>query len=583
MRRVLLLALVACALCLAGCKQKAPVAQPAGEATPSLSEVTVHTDPVGGTVSIVELNRTLGDGDVVRLGVGRYTVRAAKPGYRPEDVVIDVDGAAPVDVLIPLGAGFGRVQVASDIKGAVAFLDDRELGPVPGGFELPEGAVRFVVRADGYVESVHDVVVVPGETVSLDIAMSAVPTSGPLAVAASDAGAVISVDGKKAGAGRVRLGSVPFGEHKAVAVKQLAPHVRLYGEGVAKVDSAQGASLDIALAEQRRFDGRWLPAGDALRREAKRYRSARVGNPVEVRCALDGAVAARLRGDKSLGAALHGVMRVGDRALFAAPDGEWVFWKRNARPADEYAATLRAFADSRPHAVPFAHEAAARKAAVSLGGNPLAEVALALHSARSRLPLLDLVGGQLGASATVFRSAADGPLAVVAQGGEGLAVGGQAVQAAGGVSVLHVPAADAPLAISWAKRPERLLVAGDAPSPLSRIPAAGAELRIHEKLIVPFGSDSVTHITRLSWVPEGGKWRTQDIEGTSPMGIAIDLGTDEIGPHAKKGSYKRLWIVRYRDEKAQTQRQLGVAYTVGDEVKSGRTDRFFRRSEDEQN
>lgn len=579
MRCARILLLVSLVLALTGCKRDVATPEPVDHAQVPMVRIMVETSPAGGEVSVTELDRAVVDGSII-LEAGRYTLRASKSGYEPVEVVVEVDGVMPQAITIPLGTGVGSVNVAVNVDQASVLAGDEVLGSAPGPFELPEGTVRLAVRSEGYEETFHNVEIVAGETAELSVTLDPVPSSGPLDIKVSDSQSEVRLDGKVIGKGSVRVEDIAFGEHVVKASRSLAPHLRMHGESKIMLASPQGAEVTIAMHEQRRFDGNWLPSRDALQLEERRYRSLRVANPVSVRCSLDEAALAALREDSAFFESLHEIMRVGDTVALVGPSGEWLLWKRLDTACDDYTATVKAFAQSRQNPLPFAADKGAKDALIKGSAATLADIAFALHAARSSLPLLDLSEEQLGDSAVLTRSTQDGGLTLIAAGGESVAIDGQAATVMGDVAFMNLSAADTPLAVTWSKKPKRLLVATDAASPLNQVPAAGAELLIHEKLFVPFGSDLVTHIVRLSWLPEEKKWRTQEIGGTGPMGESLDLSTDEIGPHSKTGNYKRTWIVRYKDGRGETQRQVGTAYVVGDEVKQGRTDRFFRRNAD---
>ncbi|MBI4827955.1 MAG: hypothetical protein HY804_03975, partial [Nitrospinae bacterium] len=290
-----------------------------------------------------------------------------------------------------------------------------------------------------------------------------------------------------------------------------------------------------------------------------------VKNPVMVTLELSAAQAKALRRDPALGGKLFSLLRIGDQARFAVGDRQWIIWRNGPRPDPAFDQSLQAFADgARP--VDFPVTPRGMRMAGAADGEPLTELAFALHTARSALPLLDLTADQLAGRGDekVLRGANDGPVTVLMLGGEGVTVNGKTMRSWGQAELAEIPAGDGPVTVRWKRAPERLMVAGDRAVPGLTRPAAAA-LAPGEKKAAPLASSAnVVSLRRLTLAPGGEAWDSAELAPAGPLAFAVDMRADELGPGWRAGAYRRVWIVTVRDGAGLTQRQIEGRFDVAE-------------------
>lgn len=317
---------------------------------------------------------------------------------------------------------------------------------------------------------------------------------------------------------------------------------------------------------------------EALHREASRYRSQKVANPIALHARLTRRAMADLRGTSNVAVNIHRIMRVGDRIVFE-PGGKYrTIWKRNGKITPEFREAVAALLKGENFALPWQAEPERRRASVSINGNTLSGLAFALHRARVPLPLVALSAGQFGNSGeTVQRTRGDGTITLLADGGEGLKLPGRTWDVGPHLKIAHIAAGNGPLELRWRKAPEKLLVVGDAGTPF-RNPSNIKNLLLHEKRILSIARGArVKSFIRLSSGPDYDGWKRKEFAPSGPLASQLDLSRDEVGPHEQSGNYRRVWIVTYLVDGGLTQRQVEASYSVIDKKKKFDGDRFLRR------
>jgi hypothetical protein len=529
-------------------------------------------------VTVAQTGDTAPHGGLIKLLPGAYTLTAALPGYRGGSRPITLTEGQPRTVQVALGEGFAAVEIQSEPPGAAVRIDDREQGQTPLAVELGQGQHRLSMSMDGFFDGDATIAVSPGVPQKIVLSLDPVPTSGPVAVKTEPGGAIIWKN-RKVGEGSADLGRLPFKRYSVSGVKRLDAVTRLTGKVDFTVERADGLTVTLPLKQKERlFEGKWLPAGEALQREQQRYRSQRVPNPVHLTAVLDDATFETIVQQDGLAPGLHRLLRVGDRIRFTRGDRAWLIWKRNADPTPAFELAVDALKRKGALSLPWVKDPAG-DVEVTLAKDPVSALAFTLHRARTELPVLSLSMQQLAVKGETFpRCPADGELTLLAEGGRAVSAAGIALAYWAGVAIVRLPAGDGEVAVTWQTPPEKLLVISDAPVKLET-PAAGKTLQIREKEIVTLAEGTaVFELTRLSAgpdYPEG--WSRKRFKPTGPLADQMDLSQDEIGPHDREGAYRRTWIIRYKTKEGAHQRQLECRYKVSGDPKDFSSDRFLRR------
>jgi hypothetical protein len=547
-----------------------------GQVRQSPVELTLSTQPAGGQVLVVETDRLVTDGQKILLPVGRYTLRPQKAGYRPKEMLLAVTAGMPSTVPVPLGRGFGRVAVTSDPAGAVVRLDGTSRGRTPLALELPEGSYRLNLVKEGYETRDLTLDLTAGADKSVETVLGKAATAGRLVIETGVPDAEILLDGQKVGQGRVELENVPFGAHQVRAVALLNAAERLTAAVEWELSAANDQPLQLRPENRERlFFGNWLSEGSALKREAARYHSQKVSNPVTLRARLDPAAVEDLAGAAG---ALHALMRVGDRILLFSDGKTHWFWKRNGSITREFRLSVSGLLQVKPYELPWMKEADVLKAAVRIENDPLIGLAFALHRARAERPLLDLSAKQLAVGGEVLnRTTTDGEITLLAAGGAGLDLPGEVRTIGPGLRLARIVKGQGELKLRWQKPPQRILAVSDSAMALGNLPLA-KDLLIREKRLVQIAEGvQVKSVLRLTDGPDHKGWKRQEFAASGPLGGQLDLSRDEMGPHDRPGRYRRVWIYTFAGSDGLSQRQVETAYRVVDRKKDFGGDEFLRR------
>ncbi|MDD2320993.1 MAG: hypothetical protein PHO83_13195 [Geobacteraceae bacterium] len=321
-----------------------------------------------------------------------------------------------------------------------------------------------------------------------------------------------------------------------------------------------------------------LSHDEMLRREAVRYRSQKIANPVSLHARVTGQAMSELRSTSRVASNLHQVMRVGDRIVFEPNGSSRTLWKRNREITPEFRAAVAALLKGKKVELPWQSETERRRVSVTIKSNTLAGLAFALHRARAVLPLVDLSAGQLAANGeTIQRTRKDGTITLLIEGGAGLQIPGTVLKIGKNLHLARITAGNGPLVLRWQNSPDQLLAISDSSSPFSNLAAVG-DLQIQEKRILSIVKGAqVKSFIRLSSGPAYKGWQRQEFAPSGPLSAQLDLSRDEVGPHDRSGKYQRLWIVTCQVDGGLTQRQVASSYTVIEKKKKFGSDKFLRR------
>jgi len=540
----------------------------------------LRTQPPGGSVLVLETQRTVADGEQLTLAPGRYRLQPALKGYRPAEVVIDVLANREEELFIDLGTGYAQLTLTTSPPGANLLVDGQARGVTPIELELESGTHQIDLELNGFLPHRRQLKLAAGVEQTLDISLQPEPTSALVHMTTNPPGGQVFLANRPMGQGKVNLGRLPFGTYSVRGVKTLNDLQRLVGEMSFTLKEDRPYQLTLPLTQpQRQFAGQWYPEAQALQREQRRYQSQRVARPLLVELNSADLQTLRAAESEALVNALHGLLRVGDRIQVTQADKTWLVWKRHLQPSPEFKAMVAALVAGNRYSLPFAADTVEKVVSTLPGTQPLTELAFALHRARAQRALLDLAQPQLAAIGTkIQRSLADGPLTIIAASDSELSLPGSPRQLAKGLWLTEIAAADDPVELNWAAPPQHLLVVSDSGSPLvGQLP--GALLLAFEKQIVALAEGvKVQHLVRLSNGPDYPAWHRQEFVLEGPLAGQLDLSRDELGPNEHFGDYQRIWLITYQNQGQLTQRQLAGRYQVVKEKKEFGSDKFLRRN-----
>lgn len=161
-------------------------------------------------VSVPSGARTIIDGEEVgvtpclisELSVGSHTVSLFKDGYFPQicDVVVEEGKTVEKKLTLREKKSGGSLSISSYPSHAEVKIDGEKCGLTPLVKEgLYPGRYRVEITLDGCNPEVHDVVVMEGETVALNVAMGEKAQTGSLSVSSYPSGGTVRINGLAVG------------------------------------------------------------------------------------------------------------------------------------------------------------------------------------------------------------------------------------------------------------------------------------------------------------------------------------------------------------------------------------------------
>ena len=131
-----------------------------GAVKPFVSELTVESNEAGAEILIH--NEVVGKTpllDTLPISVGKNPVRLRKPGFIPQERIVNVLKGQPAKVNFELQEEGNKTPVSVNIAGAskaTIFIDGTEMGPAPFTGDVPAGRHTFEARAPGYGDGASD-------------------------------------------------------------------------------------------------------------------------------------------------------------------------------------------------------------------------------------------------------------------------------------------------------------------------------------------------------------------------------------------------------------------------------------------
>ena len=160
--------------------------------------VEVRSDPANAEVDFVGAWPEFSVGQHHLLRAGTYTMEVSQEGFETLRRQVRVGGAADPRMTAKLVRLPGKVTF--DTKGiqAIALVDGKLVGNLPGEHPVPAGEHELVVRAPRYLEYKAKVAI-EGGGLPQDIEVLLKPMFSPVTIESKPAGAVVTVDEREVG------------------------------------------------------------------------------------------------------------------------------------------------------------------------------------------------------------------------------------------------------------------------------------------------------------------------------------------------------------------------------------------------
>lgn len=581
---------------VAGCQQSLKIVDglKAEKRTPPSRVVTLSTSPQGGEIVIEPIGRRVAGGTRIELPYGTYRLTAEKTGFRAGTLQLRLDGATPSPVEVPLGEGFALVTVNSEPAGALLSINGKTVGTTPLVTELSDDSHLFEVDLEGFRPRRRQVDVIAGQPVEVELVLQPLERFAAIDIATQPAAALLRLDGELVGHSPLTLRQIPPGRHHLYAELIENGHSRLSGEIHLDLNSGEQRAVTLLLEERKPLLVRQSaiePAVQGPDSADEDSLAALAPQPVKPPVIAAAAIPASsadevvlalrlvdpLRADftqRAFVESLFALLRIGDGVDFYVDQQRVGGLRKQSGDADQAFFNQLAAAGIKVDNRVFPLARSSRKR--------LTDLLFRLYRQRGDYPLLELAGEQqpMDQSIQITRLAGDGEVVLLGEG-QGLQVdGARPVEQSAGLSLYRFAPADGEIKVRWLDRPGRLLVTAAA-SPAFRVEGSTKRLALREKRLLNLSSEpmtnSVEEVTELSAGPEYRGWQKQRlvrmdderVDGLEPL--------IEIGPHQRPGRYERTWIIRYRGPEGNGQRQMSLAYQVGDRSQSVVSDQFLRR------
>lgn len=215
---------------------------------PYVALLDVTTDPPGATIYIdrKDLGSRGRSPRSLALPPGKYRVVVELAGHESAtSAEVTVQMGSTQQVPLKLKRIDGKVEITlTGAPHAAVRVDDETSAPVctaPCEVSLPVGKHELFVTADGVASSPKTINVLPSQKISVGVALR--PPSGVVVVGATEAGALVTIDGRAAGFTPAVLRDVPVGPRR----------VQISGKGYATetrdIVVRQGGQVDLGIID----------------------------------------------------------------------------------------------------------------------------------------------------------------------------------------------------------------------------------------------------------------------------------------------------------------------------------------------
>ncbi|MGY6587971.1 MAG: carboxypeptidase regulatory-like domain-containing protein [Wenzhouxiangella sp.] len=575
------LPLLGLTILLVACAAPPPAPEPPEEPPPPAS-VIVTTTPADASIRLG--NRRPASGDTTSLAAGAYDLVVERSGYLPDRRRIRLSPGQALSLQVDLEQEPpSQATIRVNVNPADASIRIGRHRPGDGEtVTMDPGSHELVVERDGYFSHSQRLQLSAGDLRSIDVNLEAIPTAGGLSIQAHHADAVILFDGREVGTGTATLNGIEFGRYQVISRRPLDSWRREHAERniVFEREGRNRFVLDHA-TEQWRWQGEWMDASRARSLEQQAYRQARVADPVTLIVEMSSSSLASLTEHDRAADWLFSLLRPGDRIELRANNNRWLLWRRGNQPGPAFQETISAIRAGQRYELPWSARDD-QPLNVSTTIDRPATLAFALAAARGQSPLVDLPAEALTAlptaELTFNRARDDGPVLLVAEGGQSLRLGDTELEPDHhNIHRLSLSSGNHQQTLSWRRPPERLLLMPDRGPTLSG--PSQEELLASEKRLVPIDMNQrPVRVMQYTFGPEverTGVW--DEFSAAGGPGQALDLRELEIGPNRTDGHYQRVWLLIYDSASGRTQRQVSARYYIGVERLETRGEGFLRR------
>lgn len=581
-------ALCCMALCLAGCstspEQKAPPEPEPAPVQPEPTEILVQTVPEDATVSLVGSESSLQPGTIVLVEPGSMRVRVEAPDYFTKTLAITAKEGERTTRTVALEPAVS-LRVQTDPESADLYVNGDVVDGAPFEKRMAPGTVVLRAEREGFQPKTQRVELKQGEAQVIALKLSPIPTSADLTIGSTPYSAEVRIDGEYKGTTPLALEALPFGAHEVVLEQSLSEWRRRRAVRQLTFSESSPKALEIDLgAVEYLYGGEWLQRDQFVAREGRAYESAKVANPTQFLVKLDQGEINALRSSEQLAQILHLSMLVGEQLVLKGPEQEWRLLKRAAKPSPAFnEAVGRFLAGGEPLTLPSPGQSAPRSQQIDLSSSqPLLHIVRSIVTSRNQVPALQFDRRYPeGPSETVHLEAADYPVFVTYEGGDGVRIQGAQTARVGGLTLARVESGGH-LEIDWQQRPDTLTVWPRRALPgLDPALEAGALRRGEKRLVQLVTGYPVTRLRRITLPADEAEPSERTLGADGPFAKELNLQSGEVGPHEKAGTYTRSWVMHLEVDPGVTQRQLSATYTVGQDQYDPESDLFLRGQHDD--
>ena len=548
--------------------------------------VQFRTSPPGGAIQVGD--RVIEHGQTIALLAGEYRATARRDGFREGGRRFIVGPENPDNVVVELGPAFGTVRIDASPGKTNVRIDGLTVS-ASDSLELRAGKHRLEAAAPEHFVHEEEFELAPGQHQVLAIELEPLPTAAPAEFTAHHPEASLMLDGSEIGTGAVKLESLEFGMHRLESVRALDSWRREHAaiEFTFERDGPDAFRTENAKM-QWRFDGDWLSRPQARAAENARYESARVDRPAKLTVAGSEQLVRELVALGNPAGWLHRHMQAGDRMRVSIGDDQWTLWKRAPEPQPAFIQSVEGLVSGQPYPLPWDDDINQAGPDNRCRASHPHELVYALATTFGNAPLLDLEQTILKAapsqSVSIATAASDGGVELIAYGGTGLSLNGQTLQSDAAYVIRRTIDQPGTHTLQWQIPPQRIAVL-PASGPL-RDDTNAEPLKANEKRLIELDAPSPpTAIVQITIPPEAAEAavRWERIEAAAGPAGALDLRKVELGPHARPGAYRRIWIIEYPTANGASQLQYQRRYAVASEALRTDTDIFLRRKTEDKN
>ena len=522
-----------------------------------------------------------------KLKPGRYLFATTKSGYRLKVHAIDIENRKAQFVQVEPGQGFAVAEFRFTPEPNAVWITPAAVPDAPSislsapwRMDLDEGRYRLEAQVAGHLPLTEEFEILPGQPVQFDLSFVAKPTSAPLRITTTPAGAELFLDGRSVGEAPRNLADVAFGARRIAAYIYRDVNNRLAFEGELDFGEHSPSSLNLELTvHQRRFEGSWYERAHADRLEERAYRSARTPNPLELQFSLPTLADKEDITQEQFTQTLFMLLRIGDRVRVNLDGTEYLIWKRSDRVDVHFRLQVAALWSGSPVPVDYEADPATVVEIRSPESRLITTVAYHLYRQVNDCPILDLGTAMHELDRiSVHLLSEDGSVTVLTFGGSDVAINGNRIEATGQFGFQRLDPAAQTLEFTWAEKPRRILVVSSRSDLVS--PRPSRALAVHEKRLFDLGVVGRVYAFHSFTKHPDGRWHHDMAVEDGAVGTVgnLDYNTVAVGPHEVTGDYTREWIVHYRTPNGnRATRQIPIDYRVSEDVEPLNPGEFIRR------